>query len=175
MAKVFGAEGFDLLWLNDARQRAMDAAYPWVRPHQVEPDHRWFSPDDSGEQFISEFCQQCNQNDAVKYLCGGVWPGFNDQLVKWAWSGNPNDPKIRPRVICRETTKGSTLELTWRANADYIQRHRAGDRSAKLPMPLIQIVTWNDWAEATQVEPSCDLKLNDLEVCKRYSAMLKGQ
>ena len=42
-------------------------------------------------------------------------------------------------------------------------------------MSLIQIVTWNDWAEATQVEPSCDLKFNDLEVCKRYSAILKGQ
>jgi hypothetical protein len=40
-------------------------------------------------------------------------------------------------------------------------------------MPLIQIVTWNDWAEATQVEPSADLDYRDLEICKRYSDLLK--
>ena len=174
MAKVFGADGFDLLWLNNPREAAMDAGYPWVRPHHVEPDHRWFSPDDSGEKFIREFYEQCQENPAVKYLCGGVWPGFNDQLVKWAWSGNPNDPQIRPRVICRESAQGSTLDLTWRATADYIQRHRIGDASAKLPMPMIQIVTWNDWAEATQVEPSCDLQFRDLEICRKYSKLLKN-
>jgi hypothetical protein len=28
-------------------------------------------------------------------------------------------------------------------------------------------------AEAMQVEPPCDLQFNDLELCRRYSAMLK--
>jgi len=174
MTKVFGADGFDLLWLNNPTEQAMDAGYPWVRPMQVEPDHRWFSPDDSGEQYIRDFYSKCNQNPKVKYLCGGVWPGFNDQFVRWAWSGNQDDPRIRPRVICRETSKGSTLELTWQAAAEYILRHRAGDPSAGLPMPMIQIVTWNDWAESTQVEPCRDLGHHDLEVCKRYSDLLKS-
>ncbi len=174
LATVFGPDGFDLLWLNNPAEQAMDAGYPWVRPFQVEPDHRWFSPDDSGAQFIRDFYAKCNENPRTKYLCGGVWPGFNEQLVKWAWSANPNDPKLRPRVICRQTTQGSTLELTWQATAEYILRHRAGDPSARLPMPLVQIVTWNDWAEATQVEPSRDLGLGDLEVCKRYSDLLKN-
>jgi hypothetical protein len=100
-------------------------------------------------------------------------PGFNDHLVKWAWAGNPNDPKLRPRVICRETSAGSTLELTWQATADYILRHRAADPSARLPMPMVQIVTWNDWAETTQVEPSRDTGFRELEACKRYSELLK--
>jgi hypothetical protein len=174
LAKVFGADGFDLLWLNNPGEKAMDAGYPWVRPMQVELDHRWFSPDDSGAEFIRDFYARCNDQAHLKYLCGGVWPGFNDQLVRWAWSGNPNDPKIRPRVICRHTTKGSTLELTWQATVDYIQRHRRGDATAKLPMPLIQIVTWNDWAEATQVEPCADLGCGDLEVCKKYINSIKA-
>lgn len=173
LAKVFGKDGFDLLWLNNPAEPAMDAGYPWVRPHHVEPDHRWFRPDDTGAQYIRDFYARCNDNPNVRYLCGGVWPGFNDQLVRWAWSGNPDDPNIRPRVICRHSTAGPTLDLTWQATADYLLRHRAGDPACRLPMPMVQIVTWNDWAEATQVEPSQDFGHRDLEVCRRYSQLLK--
>jgi hypothetical protein len=75
LTKAFGPDGFDLLWLNNASEPAMDAAYPWVRPHHVEPDHRWFRPDDSGERFIREFYAGCQQNKSIKYLCGGVCRG----------------------------------------------------------------------------------------------------
>ncbi len=174
MTKAFGKDGFDLLWLNRPEESAMDGGYPWVRPLQVEPDHRWFSPDDTGADYARQFYAACNENAAVKYLCGGVWPGFNDQFVRWAWSGDPNDARIRPRVICRESTAGSTLELTWQAVVDYGLRHRAGEASARLPLPMVQIVTWNDWAETTQVEPSCDHGYRDLEICRRYSELLKN-
>ena len=59
------------------------------------------------------------------------------------------------------------------ATADYLLRHRAGDPACRLPMPMVQIVTWNDWAEATQVEPSQDFGHRDLKVCRRYSQLLK--
>ena len=96
----------------------------------------------------------------------GVWPGFNDQLVSWAWKPDPDDPKIRPRVICRESRRGNTLDLTWHAYLEYLREWVACSPEARIPAPLIQLVTWNDYAETTTLEPTRDYGTAPLELCR---------
>jgi hypothetical protein len=109
---------------------------------------------------------------APEYLMAGVWPGFNDQLVRWAW--NPNNPDVRPRVICRETTRGNTIDLTWMAYLEYLKKWAEGSPAARVPAPLIQLVTWNDYAEATTVEPARDFRTAPLERCKLHHEEARG-
>ena len=173
--QVFGKGGLDIVWSSATDADGQDAAYVWVCPDKLEPDGSWFHPDAAGDGFLRDFYRQCALNPAVRYIMGGVWPGFNDQLVSWAWNPDPSNPKIRPRVMCRESTRGNTLELTWLAAEDYIVRNRRGDPACGTPMPLIQIVTWNDWAEATNVEPDLDHGRKPLETCAKFIGSLKAQ
>jgi hypothetical protein len=169
---VFGTEGVDLVW-SSPRRFGQTSVYPWIQPDQHETDGKWLAIDSAGDGFLRRFYAEANENPDLRYVVGGVWPGFDDQLVSWAWNPNPSDPGIRPRVMCRETTRGNTLDLTWRVAADYLGRHRQGDPAARLPMPMIQVVTWNDWAEATEVEPSADFGFRALETCLHYARQLK--
>lgn len=41
------------------------------------------------------------------------------------------------------------------------------ERALKSPASLIQLVTWNDWGEGTQIEPSLEFGCRDLEVTQR--------
>jgi hypothetical protein len=40
-------------------------------------------------------------------------------------------------------------------------------RAMKSSAPIIQLVTWNDWGEGTQIEPSAELGYRDLEATQR--------
>lgn len=171
--RVFGEGGLDLLWPGCDHADDANAAYAWVRPDRIEPDGSWFEPDNPGDQWLHDYYRQCNACPQMQYIMGGVWPGFNDQLVSWAWNPHPENPKIRPRVMCRESTRGNTLRLTWAAAEEYICQQRQGVNGCRLPMPLVQVVTWNDWAEATNVEPDCDSGHRALDICKEFSRRLK--
>jgi hypothetical protein len=172
--KVFGKDGLDIIWPNAAETQGLTAAYAWVRPDKFESDGSWFENDNPGDSFLREYYHRCNSNPELKYIMGGVWPGFNDQLVSWAWNSNSSNPNIRPRVICDESTKGNTLKLTWMAAEEYISNCRNGVNGHHKPMPLIQIVTWNDWAESTNVEPDCKSGFKSLEICLDSIKKLKG-
>jgi len=41
------------------------------------------------------------------------------------------------------------------------------DRALKSDAPIIQLVTWNDWGEGTQIEPSVEFGCRDLEATQR--------
>ena len=73
-------------------------------------------------------------------------------------------------MICRETTRGNTLELTWKAYLDYLALGRDGETAARVPAPLIQLVTWNDYAETTTLEPTRDYGTAPLEMCRQFLA-----
>ena len=167
---VFGADGADLIWINGASGQGENAVYPWVRPDDAalgQGLYAWTDPDNAGEEFLRSVYAGANQaGGKTDYLMGGVWPGFDDQLVSWAWNSTPENPKVRPRVICRETSRGNTLDLTWKVLLDYLQQWAQGKVS--VPCPLIQIVTWNDYAEATTVEPTRDYGVGPLEQCRKY-------
>jgi hypothetical protein len=165
---VFGRDGADLIWMNRGPGHGENAAYPWVRPDDGAMDYQavpaWSQPDNAGDGWLRRFYREASAS-GVEYLMAGVWPGFNDQLVSWAWNPNPDNPKIRPRVMCRETGRGSTLDLTWQALIDYLERRARRDPDAGKPVPLIQLVTWNDYAETTTLEPTRDYGRGPLETC----------
>jgi hypothetical protein len=172
---VFGAGRADLIWSGSPRGGGENACYAWVRPDDGTIDFNnpyvWNQPDSAGDGFLRRFFRDANaEGSGVEYIMAGVWPGFNDQLVSWAWNPSPDNPNIRPRVICRETTRGNTLELTWKAYLDYLALGRDGETSARIPAPLIQLVTWNDYAETTTLEPTRDYGSAPLEMCRKFLA-----
>lgn len=164
---VFGPNGADLIWSGTPAGKGEDACYAWVRPDDsainYDSPYCWQDPDNAGLEFLRSFFEGANRSPhGCRYLMHGVWPGFNNQFVSWAWSKNPDDPRIRPCVICRETSAGNTLALTWRVLADYLKR------GGGIPAPLVQLVTWNDYAETTTVEPTRDYGTAPLEMCREY-------
>ncbi|MFH0878595.1 MAG: hypothetical protein V2A34_02670 [Lentisphaerota bacterium] len=170
---VFGADGADLIWMNGFPGQGETAAYPWVCPDFTTSAsvnrYVWPDPDNVGEQFLGQFYRQARErNGSIKYLMAGVWPGFDDQLVSWAWNPVPENPLVRPRVICRETSRGNTMELTWKVYLDHLSKWAAHDPSAAAACPLIQVVTWNDYAEASTVEPARDYGFKPLEQCRAH-------
>jgi hypothetical protein len=168
---VFGADGADLIWIYEPRGGGENACLAWVRPDDSAQDYKskyaWSDPNNVGDDFLRHFYHAPNKADpGIDYLMAGIWPGFNDQLVSWAWKENPEDPRIRPRVIVRESRRGNTLDLTWQAYLDYVREWSAGSPNARIPAPLIQLVTWNDYAETTTLEPTRDYGTAPLELCR---------
>lgn len=173
MAEVFGPDGADLLWMNRVPGLGETGAYPWILPDdaaRVDGDlYPWRDPDNAGDGWLRRFYDEANAAPVKPaYLAGGAWPGFNDQLVSWAWNPNPLDPAIRPRVIARETTRGNTLDLTLGVYLDYLARAAQGDPTARVPAPLLQLATWNDYAETSTVEPTRDYGHAPLETCRSF-------
>ena len=176
MDLVFGAEQVDLIWINSAPGKGENAVYPWVRPGEesVDSNHRWLNPDDAGDGFLKAFYANTNAGvNRPEYIMGGVWPGFDDQLVTWAWKDSKDyTVEMRPRVICRETSRGSTMALTWQAYLDYLKQWKSGVMPVEAP--LVQVVTWNDYAEATTVEPSVDFGEKPLVLCAQYKKQARA-
>ena len=171
--RVFAPTGADLLWSGAPGGAGENGGYAWVQPDaetiQTERPCAWSDPDNCGEHALRQWYATANAAPvAGTYLMHGVWPEFNNTLVAWAWSKDPTHPHIRPSVICRETTAGSTLDRTWRAYLDYLRRHAAGEPGARVPAPLVQLVTWNDYAETTTLEPSQDHGIGPLERCRQF-------
>ena len=169
--KVFGKDGADLIWKGAPRRQGDNGSYAWVQPDEDTVDFSkpccWTQPDNVGEGYLKSVFAAANAaGSGSEYLMTGVWPGFNNQFVSWAWSPNPDNPNIRPCVICRESTKGNTLELTWKVYMDYLKDWSEKKATARVPAPLIQLVTWNDYAETTTLEPTRDYGTAPLTLCR---------
>ncbi len=172
--RVFESHGADLIWSGAPRGAGENGCYAWVKPDPETVDlsnpHCWSDPDNCGEMELRALYDAANREPSCEYIMHGVWPGFNNELVAWAWSKDPSSPHIRPCVICRQTRDGATLDRTWQVWLDYLKRHVAGDPAARAPAPLVQIVTWNDYAETTTVEPTRDYGYGPLEKCRAFIA-----
>jgi len=170
---VFGSPGADLIWMNGAANEGENAAYPWIRPdpHCVDPHARtpWTDPGNIGMQWLQEFYAGVSRA-GLDYLMAGVWPGFDDTLVRWAWNPASEGAALRPRVMCRETRMGNTMELTWSVYLDYVRRWAQRDSLTRVAAPLVQVVTWNDYAEGSTVEPTRDYGQAPLTVCRAMIA-----
>lgn len=79
-----------------------------------------------------------------------AWPRFDDIYAE-AGVG-PSYPRIDDR-------EGRTYAETL-------------DRALKSDAAVIQLVTWNDWGEGTQIEPSMQLGFRDLEATQRARRLL---
>ncbi|HEY8241787.1 MAG TPA: hypothetical protein VIH35_10090, partial [Kiritimatiellia bacterium] len=169
---VFGPGQADLLWINKCPDQGENGCFPWVRPDDEAMDYTqlfaWKDPNNAGDHFLRNVYRSAGiKGRPGDYVMAGVWPGFNDQLVSWAWNPEPMNPRIRPRVIVRETRRGNTLDLTWLAYIEYVRRWAAGAPDAQTPAPLIQLITWNDYAETTTLEPTRDYGTVPLELCRQ--------
>jgi glycoprotein endo-alpha-1,2-mannosidase len=85
------------------------------------------------------------------FVGGGVWPGFDDEGCM-GWGGGQ-------RVIPRYD--GKIYQHHW-------ERIMAHDYS------VVQIATWNDWMEGSNIEPSREFGYTYLEMTREYAQKWKG-
>lgn len=165
-ALVFGDGGCDLLWTHPGDSPGSTGRYLWVAPDSngaasKNPDYPWPDPGDAGANRAARaYATWARSGDL--YGMAGVWPGFNDSLVTWAWHCPTGNGRRRPRVIAPETAEGCTYDLLWDAY------HRALTTAGGAKLPLVQIVTWNDHAESTAIEPTREFGTRYLEKTRRH-------
>ncbi len=162
--QVFGPDTYDFIWMNEPQGRGETGCFAWVRPDDEAVDHAhdeaWTDPDNTGEAFAAQLYRQWSQAEfGHRYGMAGVWPGFDDTLVRAAWTGSE---QARPRIIVRESEAGNTYDRLWKTY------ERALAAPGILPLPLVQIVTWNDWAEATTIEPARDYGNRYVEATRQH-------
>ena len=113
-------------------------SYSWVGVNKSDP-HDW------GKKYLDEFYARGRQKHA--YTMGSVKPGFNDRLASWSLS----------RVMNRDC--GQTWLKTFAEIRNYYSRASQLD--------ALQIVTWNDYEEGTEIE-------SGIENCAVVSARVEG-
>jgi hypothetical protein len=99
----------------------------------------------------TEFFKIKNEQAVNEIVFGGVTPGFDDSPV-WGWG---TTARKAPRY------DGKRFDLTWQMSLAH-------------NVDIIQIITWNDWNEGTQIEPCEQFGYKYLEMTKKYAAEYKG-
>lgn len=171
-ARVFGAAGYDLLWSDLGGEEGATGSYLWVRPDAPamagESGYSWPDPDDTGVAHARGcYARWAAADSPALYGMAGVWPGFNDMLVTWAWQCPSGSERRRPRLIAQETLAGNTYDLAWQAYLDALAEE-GGFR-----LPLVQIVTWNDHAETSSIEPTREFGRTLLDKTRLHIAEAK--
>ena len=98
-----------------------------------------------------DWMRQRLASGAFQFAVPGAWPGFDDRGV-WGWG---NGPRYTPRL------NGDVYRYTLRA-------------ALATDMPVVQLVTWNDWFEGSIIEPSAEHGVKYLRMTRRFSARHKG-
>ena len=88
----------------------------------------------------------------ASYYSEGLNPGFDD-LAVWGWGTGP-----------RKIERGENCEL-------YEYKWQS---AVKNGFPMVDIVTWDDWGEATVIEPTLEYGVEYLEITRKYAAEFKG-
>ncbi len=168
--QVFGKGQYDFHWMNQPQGQGETGCFLWVEPDEHTIDYQsptpWRDPDNCGKNLArSRYRLWSQASPKHAYGVAGVWPGFDDTLVAWAWKPQAQHDRVRPRVISRHNTEGSCYRQLWETYLDAL-----ADQDV-LPLPIVQIVTWNDWAETTQIEPSADHGNQALHLTRQYLNM----
>ena len=87
------------------------------------------------------------------YSLAGKWPQFI--------------PAAFPRF--HDIYEQAGVQKSWGAIEDRDGKtyEQTLERALKSDAPLVQLVTWNDWGEGTQIEPSVEFGYRDLETTQR--------
>jgi hypothetical protein len=140
-------------WLRKRFFGVMDGWMRWVKQKKTEREGAKFRARASLDILPDLLRQQHDKSqwmlnhDEVKLIIPAVWPGFDDRGVD-GWTG---EPRLTPRA------NGAVYRFTWRV-------------ALASQMPIIQIATWNDWFEATVVEPSASHGTQYLRITRRMVA-----
>lgn len=103
------------------------------------------------KKVYSDFFRVTNPKDSGPIVLGGATPGFDDSPV-WGWG---TTARKAPRY------DGKRFELTWQM-------------SIENKVDAVQVITWNDWNEGTQIEPCDQFGYQYLELNKRLAAQYKA-
>ena len=146
---------------SNETQRVWDGYFPWVWSSSgaaIAEDACW-SRMTTREQYIERvcdyyaMCRRLQKQGRIGGFIGAVLPGFDDHKGQ-AWGEGLK------RYLPRDD--GQTLKETWAAL-------RSSDVDAAL------IITWNDWIESSQIEPSLELGDADLIESAKQIADWKQQ
>lgn len=108
-----------------------DGAFGWVN---------WNSASDTyGLAYLDNFYDS-SVNYGAQLTIGAAWKGFDDTNAPWVGSS----PRITQQQ-CGTTFLQSIRQLTH--NSDWGSTH---------PLPLLGVVTWNDYEEGTEIETGID-------------------
>lgn len=113
-------------------------SYSWIAINKSDPN-------DWGKKYLDDFYARGRKHHT--YTIGSVKPGFNDRLASWSLD----------RVMNRNCGQ------TWLKTFAEIQKLY----SASNQLQALQIVTWNDYEEGTEIE-------SGIENCAVVSARVEG-
>ncbi len=108
-----------------------NGSFSWIQPNASNPD-------DEGLSYLDSF-YNTGQNYPTKLTIGSAYTGFNNSLAPWLGT---NSPKIM-KQHCGQTW----LDSFGRTTNHY---------STSNQLYAIQLVTWNDYEEGTEIESGID-------------------
>jgi glycoprotein endo-alpha-1,2-mannosidase len=158
LEQVFAAlPEFYLLYMGAETEflDTMDGFYSWVGGTNDDPAD-WGS--DYANWVYGEMDYRTKEHNLVINV-GSVWPGFDDSKV-WGWNNVP-------RYVDRQD--GEVYSKTWEYALSDEQNRQQESPS------WVQIVTWNDWNEGSQVEPAEEYGRRYLEATQQYAARYTGR
>jgi hypothetical protein len=106
-----------------------DGAYAWLAPEGSKAD------DAPSLEYLERFYRAAEQ-DRNKVVIGSAYKGFDDSQASWG----------KGRHIPEQ------CGLTWLSTFAEVNRHY----SAKNQLPMLLVVTWNDYEEGTEIETGID-------------------
>lgn len=121
--------------------------YPWVNG---------FTTDGSGwgSSYLDGFYAGMATNSFARFATGGVWPGFDDS----GWRST------NVRIMNRQGL--DVYKNTWAKITAY----------AGTPLlDLVQVITWNDWGEGTEIEPSLEYSYQFVKETREQANAYMGQ
>jgi len=131
----------------------VDVCYPWVQPLDGQWDPNGM---EWGESYIDTTYSRENylpDPGDLLFALGGVWPGFDDR----EWSLGEDHWMSRQDTL--------VYNLTWEKVHNY---------SHPLQMPWCLIETWNDFNQATEIEPSVDWDYKFNVLTRDHARRFKG-
>lgn len=154
LAPIVSTNGGALLFDEGGYARcapAADGKYFWIG--DFPPGKSYNTLSFCEEAYLYFLKNETNPKPRIPYplFLGSAAPGMDDTPV-WGWGG-------QPRFAGRYN--GKRFELMW-------------NLSKKFDVDAVQVVTWNDWNEGTQIEPADTYGYQYLEATKKLGADFRG-
>lgn len=125
-------------------KKLIDGFYPWMNIKDLNGQEKDL------EAFY-RFAKNSISFGKTKFLCGGVWPGFDDSGV----CGWGNGARVIPDPM------DQLYDLSWKVALNHNP-------------DIVSIATWNDWNEGSVIEPSVEFGFKRLEQTRKYIQKLKS-
>jgi len=130
----------------------IDGCYCWVKGEPWKEDGS-----DWGYKYVNWFYKHVNSLSAsysnLKLSIGGVWAGFDDIRV------GINFQCEGRRWIDRKN--GEIYKKCWQEIFDY-----ESNPAFNFPVNWVQIITWNDWNEGSEIEPGLEYGYQYIQATK---------